>query len=68
MFEGILQPAHLLVIFAVVLMMFGPKRLPEVGKGIGEAIQGFRESMRGEGEDDPDQLKSRPDDQPALKP
>ena len=50
MFEGILQPAHLLVIFAVVIMMFGPKRLPELGKGLGEAIQGFRESMRGEGE------------------
>jgi sec-independent protein translocase protein TatA len=36
MFEGLFQPLHLLVIFAIALFVFGPKKLPELGKGIGE--------------------------------
>ena len=43
--EGLLQPMHLLVIFGIALLVFGPKRLPELGKGIGEAIRGFKSSV-----------------------
>ena len=39
MFEGLLQPTHLLVIFFVALLVFGPKKLPELGKGLGEGIR-----------------------------
>src|SRR5215471_19138723 len=35
MFEGFFQPMHLLVIVGLALLMFGPKKLPELGKGIG---------------------------------
>lgn len=42
MFEGLFQPMHLLIILAIALMVFGPKRLPELGKSLGEAIRGFR--------------------------
>jgi len=42
MFEGLFQPLHLLVIFGVALLVFGPKKLPELGKGIGEGIRGFK--------------------------
>jgi sec-independent protein translocase protein TatA len=45
MFEGLFQPAHLVVILAIALLVFGPKRLPELGKGVGEAIRGFRSSV-----------------------
>jgi sec-independent protein translocase protein TatA len=45
--EGLLQPMHLLVIFGIALVVFGPKRLPELGKGIGEAIRGFKSSVIG---------------------
>jgi len=45
MFEGLLQPTHLLVIFIVGLFVFGPKKLPELGKGLGEGIRGFRAAM-----------------------
>ena len=38
MFEGLLQPTHLLVIFGIALLVFGPKGLPELGKGIGEGL------------------------------
>lgn len=47
MFEGLLQPTHLLVILAVGLFMFGPKKLPEFGKGLGEGIRGFKDAMNG---------------------
>ena len=45
MFEGLLQPMHLLVIFAVAMLVFGPKKLPELGKGLGEGIRGFKKAM-----------------------
>jgi sec-independent protein translocase protein TatA len=44
--EGLLQPTHLLVIFAIALLMFGPQKLPQLGRGLGEAIRGFREGLR----------------------
>ena len=43
--EGLFQPMHLLVIFAIALVVFGPKKLPELGKGLGEAIRGFKDSF-----------------------
>jgi sec-independent protein translocase protein TatA len=46
MFEGILQPMHLLVILVVGVLLFGPKKLPELGKGLGEGIRGFKEAIR----------------------
>ena len=45
MFEGIFQPAHLLLIMAIAAILFGPKKIPELGRGLGEAIRGFREAF-----------------------
>jgi len=50
MFEGLFQPMHLLVIFAIALLVFGPRKLPELGKGLGESIRGFKSAMRAEEE------------------
>jgi sec-independent protein translocase protein TatA len=50
MFEGLFQPMHLLIIFAIALLIFGPKKLPELGKGIGEGIRGFKSAIRAEEE------------------
>jgi sec-independent protein translocase protein TatA len=44
MFEGLFQPMHLLVIFGIALLVFGPKKLPELGKGIGE-VSGASSAM-----------------------
>jgi sec-independent protein translocase protein TatA len=44
--EGLFQPMHLLVIAFIALLVFGPKKLPELGKGIGEGIKGFKEAMK----------------------
>jgi sec-independent protein translocase protein TatA len=46
MFEGLFQPMHLLVILGIALLVFGPKRLPELGKGLGDGIRGFRSVMK----------------------
>jgi len=45
MFEGLLQPMHLIVIFGIALLVFGPRKLPELGKGLGEGIRGFKAAM-----------------------
>ena len=37
---------HLLVIFGIALLVFGPRKLPELGKGIGEAIRGFKSAIK----------------------
>jgi len=50
MFEGLFQPMHLLVIFGIALLVFGPKKFPELGKGIGEGIRGFKAAMKPEEE------------------
>jgi sec-independent protein translocase protein TatA len=39
---------HLLVIFGIALLVFGPKKLPELGKGIGDGIRGFKSAMKEE--------------------
>jgi sec-independent protein translocase protein TatA len=46
MFEGLFQPMHLLVIFFIALLVFGPKKLPELGKGIGEGIRALKSGMK----------------------
>ena len=48
MFEGLFQPMHLLVIFGIALLVFGPKKLPELGKGIGEGMRGFKAAIKNE--------------------
>jgi sec-independent protein translocase protein TatA len=45
MLEGLFQPIHLLVIAGIALLVFGPKKLPELGKGLGESIRGFKSAM-----------------------
>lgn len=49
MFESIGMP-ELLVILVLALVLFGGKKVPEVGKGLGEAIRNFRSSLKGEEE------------------
>jgi sec-independent protein translocase protein TatA len=46
MFEGLFQPMHLLVIFGIALLVFGPRKLPELGKGIGEGIRSFKSAIK----------------------
>jgi sec-independent protein translocase protein TatA len=59
MFEGLFQPMHLLVILGIALLIFGSKKLPELGKGLGEGIRSFKNSLK--------EPESKPADNPASK-
>jgi len=50
MFEGLFQPTHLILILAIALLVFGPRKLPELGQGLGKGIRGFKDALRGIGE------------------
>ena len=45
MFEGLFQPMHLIIILVIVLIIFGPGKLPDMGSAIGKAIRGFKNAM-----------------------
>ena len=45
MFEGLFQPMHLLVILIIAMFVFGPKRIPELGKALGDGIRGFKSGL-----------------------
>lgn len=51
----LLQPWHLIVLAIVAFLLFGAKRLPELGKGLGEGLKGFKEGLRGINETTPTQ-------------
>jgi sec-independent protein translocase protein TatA len=51
MFENLLQPTHLIIVLIIALFIFGPKKLPELGQGLGKGIRSFRDSMRAASEE-----------------
>ncbi len=46
---GNLGLAELAVIFAIALLVIGPKRLPDIARALGEAVRAFRDAMKGDG-------------------
>lgn len=62
MIEGLFQPQHLLIILVVALFIFGPKKLPELGQGLGKGIRSFRDSMKA-ASSEPDKIET-----PATQP
>ncbi len=44
--EGLFQPMHLIMILLIVLIIFGPGKLPELGEGLGKSIREFKKAMR----------------------
>jgi sec-independent protein translocase protein TatA len=45
---GLENPLHIAILLVVVLLVFGAKRLPEMGKSLGEGLRGFKDSVSGE--------------------
>lgn len=54
MFEGLFAPMHVIIILLIVLIIFGPGKLPQIGAGLGKSIREFKKAVSGE-------------DQPELK-
>ncbi len=47
MIEGLLQPTHLFFILLIVLIIFGPGKLPDLGRGLGKGIREFKDALKG---------------------
>ena len=43
----LLTPTHLILVLLVALLVFGPRKLPELGKGLGEGLKGFKDGIKG---------------------
>jgi sec-independent protein translocase protein TatA len=65
MIEGLFQPLHLLVIVGIALFIFGPKKLPELGKGLGDGIRGFKAAVNGEQKTATENIKREEAKKPA---
>lgn len=48
-----LGPTELIIILLIVILLFGAKKIPEIGKGLGKGIKDFKSAMK-EGEDEAD--------------
>lgn len=72
MLSGLFEPVHLIVILGIVLLLFGGRKLPEIGSGLGKAISNFRSSYKGEdpagpsGQHEASSAKSEADSKPPL--
>jgi sec-independent protein translocase protein TatA len=58
MFAGLAPPVHLLILLVIILLVFGAKRLPELGRGLGQGIKEFKEGTN---------LKEAPEDEQPPK-
>ena len=47
MLDNLFTPTHLLIILVIALLIFGPRKLPELGKGLGEGLKGFKDGIKG---------------------
>ena len=64
----LLQPWHLIVLAVVAFLLFGAKRLPELGKGLGEGLKGFKEGIRGISDPPPPPPPAPPVQQASVQP
>ncbi len=62
-------PLELVIVLVIALVIFGPKRLPDLGKSLGTGMREFKDSITGsskDDDDDPTALKPAPTDDPAT--
>jgi sec-independent protein translocase protein TatA len=64
---GWVGPGEIVILLVVALLVFGPKRLPEMGRSIGKGMREFKSSLTMSGDDD-DVTPELPDEEPAAKP
>lgn len=49
MFDNLFTPTHLIIVAVIAILIFGPRKLPELGKGLGEGLRGFKDGIKGGG-------------------
>jgi sec-independent protein translocase protein TatA len=47
MLDNLFTPSHIIIILVIALLIFGPRKLPELGKGLGEGFRGFKDGIKG---------------------
>ncbi len=50
MLDNLFTPSHLIFVLVIALLVFGPRKLPELGKGLGEGLRGFKQGIKGDPE------------------
>lgn len=55
-------PWEIVLLLLVVMLLFGPRRLPEIGRAFGRTIQEFRRATRESKDNDPDKEQTAPGD------
>jgi sec-independent protein translocase protein TatA len=45
MFEGLFRPGHLIILLVIVLLVFGPQKLPQLGEALGKTLRGFKQAL-----------------------
>src|SRR5215470_4529563 len=63
---GSFSLVHWLVIIVILLLVFGPKRLSEVGKGLGQGIRNFKKGLEGQ-EKEGEKAEEEAEDEPPPK-
>lgn len=64
MFEGLFQPMHLILILIIVMIIFGPGKLPQIGEGLGKSIREFKKALN-EGKNETKEIPAPPNDKAA---
>ena len=59
---GLTNPMHLVILLAIVLLLFGAKRLPEIGRSLGSGMREFKESVTHEAPAIPESTPSETSD------
>jgi sec-independent protein translocase protein TatA len=59
---------ELLIIFAIVVLLFGASRLPGLGKSVGQSIRGFKTGLSDADEENPKEIETKPPDDTTLPP
>ena len=54
--SGLTQPWHIVLILLIALLLFGGKRLPEIGRSLGSGMREFKDSLMGNHSDEPQQV------------
>jgi sec-independent protein translocase protein TatA len=63
---GLENPLHIAIVLVVVLLLFGAKRLPEMGRSLGSGLRGFKESISGESPSAPVEAEELPSGERAA--
>jgi sec-independent protein translocase protein TatA len=66
--SGLVSPGHLIILLLIALIVFGPKRLPELGRSLGGGMRGFKDAITGEDKDDDPEPTPTTEAPPAAAP